>query len=189
MGNPQSNGQVEVTNRIIVKHLKTRLLGRQGDWADDLPAVLWAYRTTPRSATEEAPFNLVYGSEAVVPTEFIRQTARVITFDQNTNNEARVFDLNTLEERRRTAYLRLQRYQAAVAKVYNKKVRPKNFQLGDWVLKKVEVSKHVGKLDPNWEGPYKIVKVSKNNAYRLEDTTGNELPRPWNALNLRRFYV
>lgn len=35
------------------------------------------------------------------------------------------------------------------------------YQVGDLVLKKVEVFKHVEKLDPNWEGLYKIVKIYK----------------------------
>ncbi|KAK6147814.1 hypothetical protein DH2020_018726 [Rehmannia glutinosa] len=60
---------------------------------------------------------------------------------------------------------------------------------GDASSKRVEVSKHLGKLDPNWEGTYKVVRVSGKWAYRLGDLQGKELPRPWNAQNLRRFYA
>ncbi|KAL2230406.1 UNVERIFIED_CONTAM: Gag-Pol polyprotein [Sesamum indicum] len=68
VGHPQSNGQTEVTNRTILQHLKARLSSKK-EWSDDLPGVLWAYRTTPRTSTGETPFSLVYGSEAVIPAE------------------------------------------------------------------------------------------------------------------------
>ncbi|KAL2227023.1 UNVERIFIED_CONTAM: Retrovirus-related Pol polyprotein from transposon [Sesamum indicum] len=68
VGHPQSNGQTEVTNRTILQHLKARLSSKK-EWSDELPGVLWAYRTTPRTSTGETPFSLVYGSEAVIPAE------------------------------------------------------------------------------------------------------------------------
>ncbi|KAL0312868.1 UNVERIFIED_CONTAM: Gag-Pol polyprotein [Sesamum radiatum] len=69
VGNPQANGQTEVTNRTILQHLKTRLGGAKGSWVEKLPGVLWAYRTTRRSSTGETPFCLVYGTEAIIPAE------------------------------------------------------------------------------------------------------------------------
>ncbi|KAH7858121.1 hypothetical protein Vadar_020217 [Vaccinium darrowii] len=45
---PQSNGQAEASNKTILKSLKKRLEKKKGKWPDELPAVLWAYRTTPR---------------------------------------------------------------------------------------------------------------------------------------------
>ncbi|KZV51421.1 hypothetical protein F511_39680 [Dorcoceras hygrometricum] len=60
----QSNGQVEVTNRAIVQALKARFDSARGRWADELPSVLGAYRTTARTATGETPYCMVYGTEA-----------------------------------------------------------------------------------------------------------------------------
>ena len=34
---PQANGQVEVTNRFLLKIIKTRLEGAKGVWLDELP--------------------------------------------------------------------------------------------------------------------------------------------------------
>lgn len=188
VGNPQSNGQTEVTNRTIVSHLRARLLGRQGDWADDLPAVLWAYRTTPRMPTGDTPYAMVYGSEAMLPLEVQEVTARVSAFDPDGNDELRKRELDLVDGRRQQAFVKMQNYRAQVAKRYNQGVYARNFQVGDLVLKRVEVSRHVGKLDPNWEGPFRVIKVAKNNAYRIADGKGKELPRPWNAINLRKFY-
>ena len=42
---PQANGQVKVTNRSLLKIIKTRLEGVKGIWSDELPSVLWAYCT------------------------------------------------------------------------------------------------------------------------------------------------
>ncbi|BFG30704.1 hypothetical protein CerSpe_169780 [Prunus speciosa] len=43
---PQGNGQAEESNKIILDCLKKRLEGAEGKWVDELPGVLWAYRTT-----------------------------------------------------------------------------------------------------------------------------------------------
>uniref|UniRef100_A0A2N9IAR9 Uncharacterized protein n=1 Tax=Fagus sylvatica TaxID=28930 RepID=A0A2N9IAR9_FAGSY len=53
---PQANGQVEVTNRTLLKQIKTRLEGAKGMWVEELPSILWAYRTTVRVPTGETPF-------------------------------------------------------------------------------------------------------------------------------------
>ena len=50
-GHPQANGQTEVTNRTLLKIIKTRLDEAKGAWPEELPSVLWAYRTTVRTPT------------------------------------------------------------------------------------------------------------------------------------------
>ena len=52
---PQANGQVEITNKAILQGIKKRLLEVKGNWTDELPNVLWGYRTTPRTSTGETP--------------------------------------------------------------------------------------------------------------------------------------
>ncbi|XP_050256151.1 uncharacterized protein LOC126701813 [Quercus robur] len=66
---PQENGQVKVTNRSLLKIIKTRLERAKGIWPDELPSILWAYRTTARTLTGEIPFRLAYGTETVIPAE------------------------------------------------------------------------------------------------------------------------
>jgi transposase InsO family protein len=75
VAHPRSNGQAERANTEVRRGLKTRTFdkllkcGRQ--WIDELPVVLWSLRTTPNRATGQTPFSLVYGAEAVIPTELI----------------------------------------------------------------------------------------------------------------------
>ena len=66
---PQANGQAKVANRSLLKIIKTQLEGAKRVWSDELPGVLWVYRTTVRTPTGETPFTLAYGSEAVISAE------------------------------------------------------------------------------------------------------------------------
>ena len=146
VGHPQANGQVEVTNRTIVDNLKRRLKSSQGNWVDDLDGVLWAYRTTARTATQETPYSMVYGSEAVIPAEIAVETMRIQGYNPNDNHNARVFDLDMLETVRSDAQAKRLNYQAAMARAYNKNVKTREFQVGDLVLRKADILKQPGKL-------------------------------------------
>lgn len=80
-GNPQSNGQVEATNKIMMVMLKTLLDDRKGVWAEELPSVLWSYRIMVRMSIGEMPFNLTYGHEAMPLVEIEIPMYRVQHFD------------------------------------------------------------------------------------------------------------
>ena len=69
MEQPQSNGQVELANRILLGGLKKQLNKAKGRSAKELPSVLWSYRTTPQMAIQETPFKLMYRCEAMIPVE------------------------------------------------------------------------------------------------------------------------
>ena len=85
---PQANGQVEVTNRSLLKIIKTRLEGAKGIWPEELSSILWAYKTMARTPIGETPFRLTYGSEAVIPAEVGLTSYRVHNHDENKNDEA-----------------------------------------------------------------------------------------------------
>ena len=84
----QANGQVEVTNRSLLKIIKTRLEGAKGIWPEELPSILWAYRTTARTPTGETSFRLTYESEVVISAEVGITSYRVHNHDENRNDEA-----------------------------------------------------------------------------------------------------
>ena len=85
---PQANDQVEVMNWSLLKIIKTRLEGAKGIWPDELPSVLWAYRTTARTPTGETPFRLAYGTDAVIPAEVGLISYRVENHSEDKNEEA-----------------------------------------------------------------------------------------------------
>uniref|UniRef100_A0A2N9J1F3 Uncharacterized protein n=1 Tax=Fagus sylvatica TaxID=28930 RepID=A0A2N9J1F3_FAGSY len=172
-GHPQANGQVEVTNRSLLKLIKTRLEGAKGLWPEELPSILWAYRTTVRIPTGETPFRMTFGSEAVENEEQLR------------------LNLDLIDEVRETAETRVKRYQERMARHYNSRVKPRQLSVGDLVLRKVTLATKnpsEGKLGPNWEGPYKVIEIRRPGTYHLEDMNGRRLPHPWNAEHLRKYY-
>ncbi|KAG7532870.1 Ribonuclease H domain [Arabidopsis thaliana x Arabidopsis arenosa] len=191
---PQGNGQAEAANKTILSNLKKRLSHLKGGWYDELQPVLWAYRTTPRRPTGETPFSLVYGMEAVVPAELnvpgLRRTEAPLNEEENS---AMLDDsLDTINERRDQALIRIQNYQQAAARYYNSKVKSRPFFVGDYVLRRVFDNKKeegAGKLGINWEGPYIVTEVVRNGVYRLKDLEGSPVQRPWNVINLKKFYV
>ncbi|XP_073153545.1 uncharacterized protein [Henckelia pumila] len=153
---PQGNGQVEVTNRTIVQALKTRLDAAKGKWADELPSVLWSYRTTTRSGTGETPFSMVYGMEAILPAEIGQESARIMAYGAN-NQALRAMDLDLLEEHRSRAALRLAAYRKRMTQAYNKRVYPKVFQEGDLVMRKIQHPGEREKLEAKYEGSFKVI--------------------------------
>ena len=78
-----------------------------------------------------------------------------------------------------------------MARGYNQKVKERGFVVGDLVMKKMLIgdkNPNEGKLAPNWHGPFKVLSAAGRSAYRLEDMEGKELPRPWNAMHLKKYY-
>ncbi|RVX20524.1 hypothetical protein CK203_002459 [Vitis vinifera] len=73
---PQSNGQAEATNETLITALKKRLEQAKGKWVEELPGILWAYRTTPGRPIGNTPFAIAYGMDAVIPTEIGLPTIR-----------------------------------------------------------------------------------------------------------------
>ncbi|KAJ3686766.1 hypothetical protein LUZ61_015930 [Rhynchospora tenuis] len=186
---PQSNGLAEVSNRTILEGLKKKIEGAKSTWPEYLSEVVWAYNTTPRSATERSPYALVYGMKAVIPMEIVHPTLRTISYSTQLNAERRVEEIETIHELREETSTRQAEYQRRMRKVFDKKVAPKHYQPGDWVLRRAAAAgKHVGKLDPAWDGPFEIVKSAGGRAFHLKDTQGKLLANSWNASDLRKFY-
>ncbi|GKV44660.1 hypothetical protein SLEP1_g51822 [Rubroshorea leprosula] len=188
---PESNGMVESVNKCILEGIKPRLEQHKAKWADELNNVLWAYRTTSRTATGETPYHLAFGTEAVIPIEIGVLSFRVTHFDEGRNGQLLRENLDLLDEVREEARLQTLVYKQKIANFYNKQVRPRTFKVGDLVLRKAGLTgfeTRFGKLAPNWEGPYTIAEVPHLGAYILRDTEGKRVPRVWNVNNLKKFY-
>ncbi|KAL0305141.1 UNVERIFIED_CONTAM: hypothetical protein Sangu_3048900 [Sesamum angustifolium] len=116
----QVQGMVQRTSDQTILHLY------------ELPSVLWAYRTTPRTTTGETPFSLSYGTDAVAPAEVGELNWRVKHYDLEANEQGLRMNLDFVEEVRERASVRAAMYKARMAKAYNSRVRPRNFQVGTW---------------------------------------------------------
>ena len=168
---PKCNSHAEAANKTIMNNLKKRLDLKKERWGEELHDVLWAYRTTPHTATQETPFSLSYEVEAVIPTEVEAvipaevevpsQQRGICQEDAELNEELLIHKLDMIEERRENAAVRVQNYQQAVTRYYDSNVRNHAFSVGDLVLRKVFDGRKepgAGKLGAKWEGPYKVTK-------------------------------
>lgn len=93
----QGNGQVEAANKLVLLALRKNLEGKSNKWADEL-STLCLVRTLTRGHIGETTYALVYGSEAIEPTEVVLPTTRVSMYDEKINKARRSMDLDLLEE-------------------------------------------------------------------------------------------
>ncbi|XP_016199409.1 uncharacterized protein LOC107640401 [Arachis ipaensis] len=159
---PQTNGQVEAANKVILLGLKKCLDNKKGTWADELASVLC---DTRRNRRTEPP--------------------------TTTRGHERSGRKDLVEETREMAHLSETALKQRIALRYNAKVLKRDFEERDLVLRRNDVGVPTpgeGKLAVNWEGPYRVREVLSKGAYKLERLDGKEVPRTWNASSLRRFY-
>ena len=81
-------------------------------------------------------------------------------------------------------------YQNIIARLYNRKVRHRSFQVEDLVLRNAKATRknEHGKLSEKWEGPYIISEVFVNGTYKLQTSYGDPLKHKWNIRILKRYY-
>ena len=95
---------MERANGLILSGIKPRLVEplerSAGCWLDELPAVLWSLRTPPNKSTGFTPFFLVYGAEAIIPTDIEFDSPRVTMYTEEEAKEARKDGADLLEEGR-----------------------------------------------------------------------------------------
>ncbi|XP_073219590.1 uncharacterized protein [Cicer arietinum] len=155
--------QIKNIKKIIQKMVIT-----YKDWHEMLPFALHGYRTSVRTSTGATPFSLVYGMEVVLPIEVEIPTLRVLM-------EAK------LEE---SEWKRLK-------KAYEKKIRHREIQEGDLVLKKIlPIQKdYRGKWTPNYEGSYVVKKAFLGGALILTNMDGKDLALPVNSDAVKKYYA
>jgi hypothetical protein len=160
---PKTNRQVERADGMILQGLKSRIFKRldkfRARWVAELPSVLWSLRTTPSRATGFTPFFMVHGSEVVLPTYIDYGSPRVRAYTKEGNQVALEDAIDQLDEAHDVALLRSAKYQQALRHYHERNMRPREFHVGDLVLRRVQASKDRHKLSPPWEGPFIIHEV------------------------------
>ena len=140
-----------MANRTLLKIIKTKLDDAKGVWPEELPNFLWAYRTTARTPTGETPFKLTYETEAVIPVEVGVTSTRRAAFSEEKNDDKLRLNLDCLDEVRDEASSRMTKYQRKMAEYYNKRVKLRQLNIRDLILRKVTTATKdliQGKLGP-----------------------------------------
>ena len=98
-------------------------------------------------------FFMVYGAEAVLPSDIRHDSPRVAAYVEADNEKARQEALDLLDEERDIAAARSAIYQQDLRRYHSRRVRTRTFQEGDLVLRLIQDQTDMHKLSPPWEGP------------------------------------
>ena len=140
---------------------------------------------------------MVYGAEAVLPSDIRHDSPRVAAYVEADNEKARQEALDLSDEERDMAAARSAIYQQDLRRYHSRRVRTRTFQEGDLVLRLIQDQTDMHKLSPPWEGPFVVSNNLHNGSYYLIDVrerkdsrkSEEETNRPWNIAHLRPYYT
>jgi hypothetical protein len=168
---PQTNGQVETSNRKL-KSIFNRTIEKGGkDWSKKLDGALWAYRTA---------FNqFVYGKACHLPVELEHKAywaIKEMNLDLDVVVVKRRIQISELEEMRLKPYENASIYKERIKRWYDKRLKKKEFKERDKVLLYNSRFKTFGKgkLQSKWDGPYVVHSVLSNRAVTIMDVKGDQ---------------
>lgn len=151
--------------------LRRFIHANHADWDDCLPAALWAYRVATKTATQHNPFEMVYGTQPLLPAEYVAPTFQSLQPRDYTLHRvlaARLADIHHLEEIRSLAMKNIISKQELTAKYFQASKPPRLFQKGDqvlWCRRDPKIRK--SKFESIWYGPYRVQLVLPNNTVLL----------------------
>ena len=157
------NGAVEAANKNIKKIIQKMMVSYK-DWHEMFPFALHGYRTSVQTSTGATSYSLVYGMEVVLPFEVEVHSPKILAesgLEESEWAQTRYDQLNLIEGKRLMAMSHGCQYQQRIKNAFDKKVRPRKFNQGDLVLKKIShaVKDNRGKWAPNYEGPFAVKKA------------------------------
>ncbi|XP_068500212.1 uncharacterized protein [Phaseolus vulgaris] len=110
----------------------------------------------------ETPFSLVYGSDAMIPVEIHENSPRFLGFVAEESNEERKVNLYLKDEAREEAKIKAEAVKRIVERQYSSKVKLRQFQVGDLVMRKAHRYELENKLSLKWTGPFRVTKAKGN---------------------------
>ncbi|XP_070028987.1 uncharacterized protein [Nicotiana sylvestris] len=163
-------------------------------WHKKLPFALLGYRTMVRTSTRETPYMLVYSTEAVIPAEVEIPSLRIIQEAKISDVEwirSRYEQLALIDGKRMNAVCHSQLYQNRISRAFNKRVKLRQFALGQLVLKKIfpPHDEAKGKFSPNWQGPYMVHKVLTGGTLILAEMDQEIWPKRINSNAVKIYYA
>jgi len=104
------------------------------------------------------------------------------------SNEERKVNLDLMDKVREEARIKAEALKRRVEYKYNSKIRPRQFQVADLVMRKAHLYQLENKLSPKWTASFRVTEALGNGAYRLETLEGEAIPRTWNVTNLKFYF-
>jgi hypothetical protein len=178
---------------MVLDALKKRLHdvanSKGGKWIKELPNALWGLHTQPSKPTGQLPYFLVYSSKAILPADVMWDSPAVEQYDEGISEDNRQVDIDGLEEARCAALVQSARYLEGIRRYHNRNVKERSFNVGDLVLRRIQNTEGLHKLNSPWEGPFIVAKVTRPGSYRLQTLEGEGVNNSWNIDQLCRFYA
>ena len=189
VGHLQTNGQAKAANKVILVELRKRLDGAKGKWLEELFEVLWTYRCTSESATNESPFSLVYGTKVMILVEIEEPSLRRQLYDDKANQQSLRTGLDLLTKLREKAHIKNMAAKQRATRKYNSKLQPRVFVKGDLVRRMASSAREKDeRYSTNWDGPYRVFEDVGGDVNRLEHLSRDVIPNTWNISHLKFYF-
>jgi transposase InsO family protein len=186
---PMTDGLVERFNSYISQSLSMFVSDNQKDWDEYLPAILFAYRTSPQATTGDSPFYLLYGREPRLPLDITLLPPKVDRLSTSiAEHRARI--VSQLEEAQRLAKQNTERTQQQMKERYDLKTAPVPFTIGQrvWVFTPKTRKGLSKKLLHRWHGPYRIVEKLSPVNFRLRTAANRLVSVPVHANRMKPYF-
>eukprot|EP00253_Pinus_taeda_P022023 PITA_22023 len=192
---PQGNGLAESTNKNLIKIIKRTIEQNHRNWHKSLVFALWDDRITHKASIGTSPFNLVYGKEAILPTNLVLPSLALVQFIEeapSSSIQLRYDQILKLEEEREKAKDTHAKHQQIIKAAFDSvSSGSKQFQVGDLVLKWDKAHEDKGKntkFQKLWLGPFQICEKVGHSTFILQDLAGLRDSLPVNGLVLKKFF-
>ena len=188
---PQTNGLVERFNRTLCETLAKFANDHKDDWDNYISSSLFAYRTKRYETTRHEPFYLMYGREAIIPTEMLTSTlqAQPIASDFRDELLNRIQNIiGTFEDNKTKAQKNIEQSQLKQKNRHDKNLKEAQFKRVDLVLLYKSNLRDKKKLEERWKRPYIIHDVLGNGVYKIRTMDDKVLKTPINSERLKLYY-
>jgi hypothetical protein len=189
---PQGNGLAESSNKSLINIIKKVLNENKRSWHVHLKYALWANQIGTKKSIGTSPFQMVYGTDVVLPINLALPVMKLWQDEKEEPNHVtrRINQLIEVQQHRVEVDERLQKYQDDMKTLFDRKTKDREFLPGDLVLKwdvrKEDSVKH-GKFDHIWYGPFKVAAPEGKNSFLLENLDGKIFNAPVNGRYLKHY--
>ena len=174
---PQTNGIQERFNRTIEDMLSKYISANQRDWDEHLPLFLLAYRSSVHESTQQTSYMMMFGRHALLPVDLVCPQSGTETA-MTTHEYVKVLE-QRLEKIYDFARSDIAKASDRQKKTYDHRVNVVPYSVGDlvWLRNTMKTRGKCPKLQPRWEGPYKVRRQISDLVFEIEKSKGSKILR------------